>query len=466
MVRLFRHYVPGSLLILGVAEALLLIGAVYAGVELWALEFSGSSKDLVELLFLKAALFAFVILSAMTAMGLYWRELRVSSVWPIFLRVAAAFAFGIIMLSVLFYLVPELFIGRGALANALVVALASVMLVRAAHFYYADHEGMRKRILVVGTGKKASQLEMLRRKVDWHGFTLVGYFHVTGEHDVVASSKILDRSRPLLQLVESLQIDELVIAIDDRRKAFPVDDILECKMRGMAVLDLVTFFERQTRKIKLDALHPSSMIFSDGFSKAILKNYTKATFDVSISLVLLALVWPVMLATAAAIVLESRAKGPIFYRQARVGRNGALFNVLKFRSMRVDAETDGKAKWAERDDPRITRVGKIIRKFRVDELPQLINVMRGEMSFVGPRPERPEFVHQLVEEIPFYNLRHKVNPGITGWAQISYPYGASSQDAVEKLQYDLYYIKNYSLMFDLVILFQTAYAVLWGRGAR
>lgn len=464
MVRIFRHYVPGSLVLLGVAEALVLALSVHGGTALWTFETGGTSKELVEFLGLKSVLFAVVMLSSLTAMGLYWRDLRVSTLWLILLRVVGAFFLGILVLTILFYVVPFVLIGRGALFNAVVLSFAGVIAARTVHHFVADHEAMKKRVLVVGAGTNASQIETLRRKTDWHGFRLVGYFHIPGEHDVVSPDKILDRDRPLLDLVNDCQVDELVVAIDDRRKAFPVDEILECKMRGLEVLDLITFFERQTRKIKLEALHPSSLIFSDGFSKAVLKNYSKRIFDLLSSLVLLAVVWPFMLVTAGAIWLESG--GPILFRQTRVGRNSKPFNVLKFRSMRVDAEKDGEAKWAEKDDPRVTKVGKVIRKFRIDELPQLLNVLRGEMSFVGPRPERPEFVEQLAKEIPFYHLRHKVNPGITGWAQISYPYGASRQDAVEKLQYDLYYIKNYSLLFDLVILFQTAYAVLGGRGAR
>lgn len=464
MIRVFRHYVPGSLVVLGLCEAAIFIAAVYIGAALWATEGGEASKELVTFLFWKALVFTFVMLTAMSVAGLYWRDLRIGAVWPVMLRVAGAFLGGILLLTLLFYLLPNLFIGRGALANAVGIAFFGIVIARTVHFYMADHEAMKKRVLVVGTGSKASQLEMLRRKVDWQGFKLIGYFHVSGEHDVVPEDKILSRGKSLTDLVDEHQIDEIVVAIDDRRKTFPVDEILECKMRGIDVLDLVTFFERQTRKIKLEALHPSSMIFSDGFSKAVLKTYEKTTFDVFSSLLLLAAVWPLMLITAAAIWLESG--GPIFYRQIRVGRNGEPFGVLKFRSMRVDAEKVGGAQWAQQDDPRVTRVGRFIRKFRIDELPQLINVLKGEMSFVGPRPERPEFVDELAKEIPFYNLRHKVSPGITGWAQICYPYGASHKDAVEKLQYDLYYIKNYSLPFDLMILFQTAYAVLWGKGAR
>ncbi len=467
MIRLFRHYVPGSLLLLGVAEFAALMASVYvgAGAELKLLG-GGSAHGLaLDTLLPRAFIFAVVMYSAMTAMGLYWRQLRAGSIWNIAVRVIAAFLLGLVALSLIFYVVPDMFIGRGALGFALLIALAGVLGARVTHYTLSDHEALKARVMVVGTGRKAAQLETLRRKVDWRGFKLIGYVHVYGTHDEVSEDKILDRDKPLLEVVREHQIDELIVAIDDRRKYFPIDDILDCKMNGVDVIDLAEFFERQSGKIKLDALHPSSMIFSDGFSNAVLKNYRKTAFDMAVSLLLLLVVWPFMAATALAIWLEAGGRGPIFYRQERVGRNGARFQVLKFRSMCTNAEQQG-AQWAQRKDARVTRVGRIIRKYRIDELPQLLNVLKGEMSFVGPRPERPEFVEELASEIPFYNLRHKVSPGITGWAQISYPYGSSVEDAVEKLQYDLYYIKNYSILFDLMILFQTAHAVLWGQGAR
>lgn len=465
MIRLFRHYIPESMVLLGLGEAVLLIASVYLGVYIRFSESGLPEGDpSVEWLFAKGVLFAAIVAGSMTTMGLYWRHLRVDSLWHILLRLLGAFVITILILALLFYIVPDLFIGRGALAISLIIAFAGVMAARALHYHFADLEALKARILVVGAGRKASLLETLRRRVDWHGFKLVGYMHVRGERDAVDASKVLQSETPLDQLVDEFQIDEIVVAIDDRRKSFPVDEILECKMKGVQVVDLMTFFERQSGKIRLDTLHPSSLIFADGFSQAVLHKNSKRIFDVLASLFLLLFAWPIMLVTALAIRVES--PGPILYRQLRVGRFGEPFEVLKFRSMRADAEKDGKAQWAQKGDSRVTRVGGVIRKFRIDELPQLLNVLRGDMSFVGPRPERPEFVEQLKQEIPFYDLRHKVAPGITGWAQISYPYGASVRDATEKLQYDLYYIKNYSLLFDFMILFQTAHAVVWGKGAR
>lgn len=466
MIRVFRHYIPASFLLLGIAEFFVLFASVYIAIELRFNQSFIESEQMYDSLMFKAFLFAVVLQSCMTTMGLYWRNLREGNVWGFLFRVTAGFFLGVVILSLLFYAFPELIIGRGALGIALLSSYVGILVARFIHYTFSDHEAMKRRVLILGAGKSAQQLDNLRRKADWHGFLLIGYMHVRGEHDLVDKEKILSTEKSLVDIVEEYEVDEIVVAIDDRRKSFPVDEILECKMRGVMVADIATFFERQTGKIKLETLHPSSMIFSDGFTHAVLKNYSKRIFDVSASLMLLALVWPIMILTAASILIESKGKGPVLYKQERVGKRGVLFNVLKFRSMHIDAEKDGKPQWAQKNDSRITKNGRVIRLLRIDELPQLLNVLKGEMSFVGPRPERPQFVEQLSKIIPFYNLRNRVNPGITGWAQISYSYGSSDRDAIEKLQYDLYYIKNYSLIFDLMILFQTAHTVLWGRGAR
>lgn len=466
MVRIFRHYVPGSFLLLGVAEFFILFASVYLAIEIRFTNSFIEAEGMYETLMFKAILFAILLQLSMTSMGLYWRNLREGKIWGFLFRISASFMLGIVLLSLLFYAIPDLIIGRGAFGIALLSAFAGILLARLIHYVFSDHEAMKRRILILGAGRSAQQLDNLRRKSDWRGFQLIGYIHVRGEHDLVDSKKILSAEKSLVDIVEEHEVDEIVVAIDDRRKSFPVDEILECKMNGIVVIDIATFFERQTGKIKLESLHPSSMIFSDGFTHAILENYSKRIFDVVVSLLLLAISWPVILLAALSILIESRGKGPVLYRQERVGKDGVIFNVLKFRSMSVDAEKDGKPQWAQKNDSRVTKNGRVIRLLRIDELPQLLNVLKGEMSFVGPRPERPQFVEQLSQIIPFYNLRNRVNPGITGWAQISYSYGSSDRDAIEKLQYDLYYIKNYSLLFDLMILFQTAHTVLWGKGAR
>ena len=293
----------------------------------------------------------------------------------------------------------------------------------------------------------------------------MGFLAIEGEEVYIDKNQLINASDGLFDYVEKNNIEEVIVAIDDRRKMFPVDDVLECKLNGIAVLDISTFFERQTGRIKLDALHPSNLIFSDGFVQRRIDQFLKRCFDITASLLLLSLTWPFMIITAFAIMLESGFKGTILYRQVRVGLYDKNFEVIKFRSMTMDAEKNG-AQWAQEIDPRVTRVGNIIRKYRIDELPQLFNVFLGNMSFVGPRPERPEFVKELSKAIKYYEIRHYVKPGITGWAQICYPYGATQYDSRNKLEYDLYYMKNYSIFLDAMILLQTIQVVLWKQGSR
>jgi sugar transferase (PEP-CTERM system associated) len=263
----------------------------------------------------------------------------------------------------------------------------------------------------------------------------------------------------------ALGVDEIVVAVSDRRGgAMPLRELLDCKIDGMQVSDLSTYFEKMLGQIRIDQLHAGWLIFGSGFNHSVVRAAAKRLFDIVWSAVLLVLAAPILLITAACIVLES--KGPVFYRQERVGQGGRSFAVLKFRSMRADAEKNGAPRWAAAKDDRVTRVGSLIRRFRIDEFPQLLNVLKGEMSLVGPRPERPFFVEQLTADIPFYAVRHSVKPGVTGWAQVRYQYGASVEDSLQKLQYDLYYVKNHSLFLDVVVLFETIGVVLSGKGAR
>ncbi len=277
---------------------------------------------------------------------------------------------------------------------------------------------------------------------------------------------LLTLDAPLHVWVQREQVDEIVVGVDDRRGGLPMEDLLECRQLGIAVTDLTTFFERESGRVQLSLTDPSWLVFSGGFDSTPLRQLSKRCFDLAISTLVLLLTWPLMLLVALAICLESGLGQPILYRQERVGVRGKTFHLIKFRSMRTDAEMDGVALWASKDDDRVTRVGRVTRKVRLDELPQLWNVLKGEMSFIGPRPERPQFVADLGEKIRYYSLRHCLKPGLAGWAQLRYPYGASEADAVEKLKYDLYYVKNHNLLFDLLILIQTVEVVLFGRGAR
>lgn len=463
MLRIFKHYIPKSLLMLGVAEAAILLLAIYVGV---AVRFQTSTVETPadsSPLFLKALLFCLVMLTSMTAMGLYQRHLR-HGLRGMFLRIALAFASGFVGMILLFYLFPTVFMGRGAFALGFVTALLGVIGARLVYLKLVHRDNIKRQILVIGTGEKAALIdETLKRRTDRGGFRVVGYVAQNGEEHVVNASSVLFPDVPLVDFCARLDIDEIVVAATDRRKGFPVEEILDCKMSGIDVVDLITFFERQAGRVMLKLLQPSWLIFSDGFGGGMARSAFKRAFDIAASLGLLAIAWPFMLIAIVCIFAEDR--GPIFYKQVRVGQNWKLFQVLKFRSMRVDAEKNG-AQWATKNDSRITRVGNVIRKLRIDELPQLLNVLRGDMSFVGPRPERPQFVEEFSKAIPFYAERHRVKPGVTGWAQICYPYGASEKDTMEKLQYDLYYVKNYSLFLDIAILFQTAEVILWGKGAR
>lgn len=466
MIRVFGHYVPRAFLSLVLIEFAILIAAFYIGVEI-RFDFEENPNQLGEVspLFPKAIAYALVMSGAMTALGLYSRDNRDDS-WGTVVRILASLSAGLVALVLLFYLVPELFIGRGALGWTLLVSAGGIIAVRLIFQNFFDFERMKKRVLVLGDGDQAATINrLLRRKADRRSLSIVGFVRFSSGKPVV-EDRIINHDKPLYELACAHRAETIVIAVDDRRGGMPVNEIVECRMRGIEVLDLLSFVERHSRKILLDGLSPSWLIFSDGFRYGTLRDIEKRIFDIGASVLLLLLTWPVMLITAVAIIAESGGRGPIFYRQRRVGEHGEVFDVLKFRSMRVDAEVDGAPQWASKNDNRVTRVGAIIRKFRIDEMPQFFNVLRGDMSFVGPRPERPEFVEQLSKKIPYYGERHRVKPGITGWAQICYPYGASDKDAEEKLQYDLYYVKNYTVFLDLIILLQTVQTVLWGRGAR
>jgi sugar transferase (PEP-CTERM system associated) len=466
VVRLFRQYIPVAFILLGIIEFSLSMVAVYLGMQLRFLFNGGVQYELYPLL-PKALAFASVLLLALVSTGLYQRRFRFA-IEGMIVRLSIAVAATAVTLALLYYLFSQLSIGRGIFMLSLLLATMLLVVSRVIFFKTLDQDVMKRRILVLGAGETAAQITRhLRRQADQQGFMIVGYIHVHGEHDVVDESLVMRPEVTLLAMAKELQADEVVVAVGERRrKGFPVHDLLDCKLSGIDVVDLQGFFERETGKIKLDILNPSWMIFSDGFNQGKGQSARKRYFDIVVSLALLSLAWPFMLLVALAIKLEGMGKGSILYRQIRVGQHWRLFNVYKFRSMYEDAEKDGKAQWAQQNDDRVTRVGRFIRKTRLDELPQIFNVLNGDMSFVGPRPERPEFVTHLSEQIPYYAERHRVKPGITGWAQVCYPYGASDKDSLEKLQFDLYYIKNYSLFLDLVIILQTAHSVLFNKGGR
>jgi len=462
MIRLFKHYVPYGVLLLGAIDFALLLGSAQAGwaLRLWQVagEFDADAARLPNML-----AFAGALQAAMVAVGVYAVP-ALRSVRFAIARLIVAVALGILLLSLVFFVVPPVSFWRSSLLYATWFALIGMTLVRVALRDLLGGERFKRRVMVLGAGARAGRIEALARS-NGAGFCVVGYIGMNDGPAAVAGGVNRADVTSLPGHLLSLGASEVVLALEERRNALPLNDLLKIKTTGVQVHDFSSFLERETGRVDLDSLNPSWLIFSDGFSSGRrLSGVAKRLFDILASLILLAFTFPLILASALAIVLESR--GPAFFRQRRVGLYGVPFDLLKLRSMRLDAEVGGKAVWAQKDDPRVTRVGRIIRTLRIDELPQIWSVLKGEMSFVGPRPERPQFVADLEARLPYYAERHVVKPGITGWAQINYPYGASVEDAREKLEFDLYYAKNYTPFLDLLILLQTARVVIWPEGAR
>jgi len=385
------------------------------------------------------------------------------------------FLLGSMFVAILSYFVPNLAMGRGVLMFSIIEGFIIISLLRWGSSHLISEDTLKKNVLVLGAGQRALKIATrMRRRSDRRAFRLHGFAKIGNSEDAVSErgGELVELDCALPEYCDRYNIDEIVVAVDERRRntdaggGLPLEELLNCRLSGVEVVDIQAFIEREAGKLDVDLLHPSWIVFSDGFVAHSWRYATKRLFDLLISLVALLFIWPIMLLTTIAIYVDSGFRGPILYRQTRVGLDGKPFKVMKFRSMRTDAEQDGQAVWASKDDPRVTRVGAVIRKTRIDELPQLANVLLGDMSFVGPRPERPEFVEELDEAIDYYDHRHRVKPGITGWAQLCYPYGASVEDSKEKLQYDLYYLKNHSILLDMIILLQTVEVVLIGDGAR
>jgi sugar transferase (PEP-CTERM system associated) len=464
VIRFFRHYVPLNLFLLVLIEALILCGALYAGVSVRFFE-GGAIPSALTPLLPKALTFTAVMLGLMTASGLYDIEWQ-GGVRALLQRLGLSFGLGLLTMSLLFYFFPALLLGRGAFLLSFGLALLGILISRALFIRWVRAGALKTQALVIGTGSRAAQIESLLSKRGRASNTqVIGYLPMGGSHHFVDHARILNTQEPLPDLVARLQINEIILAVRDRREGgIPVQDLLKCKLRGTRILELSSFFERENGHLQLDSMNASWMILAEGFHQGIVRDTVKRLFDLLVSAAMLTVSLPIMALTALLIKLES--PGPVLYRQERVGQGGQNFTILKFRSMCVDAEKDGKPRWAGQNDSRVTLTGRVIRRTRIDELPQIFNVFFGDMSFVGPRPERPYFVQDLTQKIPYYGVRHTVKPGITGWAQVRYPYGATAEDAMHKLQYDLYYVKNHSLFLDLMILFQTAQVVLWGKGVR
>lgn len=463
MIRLFHHFVGVPVLVLSLVEALVLALSIPIAV---AIRFQGQELIAGRGISLLGAGVAFVIViqGIMASFGLYSADAPAKPGERI-ARVLASFFGGLVVLSLIFYVIPEFELGRGVFAISWVVALLGVLAVRSVFLRWRKEEAHARRVLVIGTGKLAKPLDSLEAAPSSRRFTIVGFVELSGIESAVDPSRILAVGSSLRNAVKEYGIDEIVIAVGEfEADKLPYHDLIECKLAGAEVTDLPTFYEREHCRLPIDWVSAGWLVFGEGFRSNRPDRIARSAFDIALGLLLLLLTFPIMLVTALAILIDDG--GPILYRQKRVGMSGKPFDILKFRSMTTDAEKNSKAVWAQVGDSRVTRVGRIIRRLRIDELPQVFNVLRGEMSVVGPRPERPTFVDELLTLIPYYSVRHSVKPGITGWAQVRFPYAASVNDAAQKLEYDLYYVKNRSLFLDMLIGIETVGVVVWGNGVR
>ena len=461
MVRLFNHWFASNTLLQVAFDALLLFLSVVLAV---AFLNRGEIATLTAVV-PDALLFALTMVALNTVVGLYQRNPG-RTIAQTTARIVLSLMLAVPVAWSIFTFLPRAEAWDVTLRLAVPLAFVTFVAIRS----LAAHSGMSpmfsRRTLVLGTGAEAAAVELSIGHLG-HAIRFLGFYPAKKSDAVhqVAAHKVLAGGMDLVDAVRRHRVDEIIVAVRERRGGvLPLRELLDCKLMGVRVLDLSSYYERAVGQLRLDSLHASWLIFGDGFRQGFVRTVVKRLFDICAATTLLLLALPVMLGTAVIIAFESGF--PVLYRQERVGQGGRLFEVIKFRSMRRDAEIDGKPRWATSNDDRVTRTGRIIRKLRIDELPQLINVLRGDMSLVGPRPERPYFVDQLAREIPYYAVRHSVKPGVTGWAQVRYHYSSSLDDAIQKLQYDLYYVKNHTLFLDIVVLFETVGVVLTGEGAQ
>lgn len=460
--RLFKECFSRPIYLILTCDVMIVFVSFYVGIFVrWGEldDFAASVSVHLE----EAVIFAALLILSMFSAGLYYGRLETRGV-QIALRLVASLALTFFGLAVILYAFPDLTIWRSALLIAMVSAFLGTLSLRMLAPNFVDVESLKPRVMVLGTGDQARRIEDLQRQGHPFGFTCLGYLGVDGEPCAVPPSRILAGKDALGQLARDLEVSEVVIAVRERRGQIPLQALLKCRLSGVRIYDYITFREKETGSVDLEEVKPSWFIFADGFPGGMLHQILKRGFDIVVSFIFLILFMPLMIATALAIRVEG--PGRILHRQERVGLEGRPFVLIKFRSMVENAERDGIPQWAATGDSRVTTVGALIRKLRIDELPQLLNVLKGDMSFVGPRPERPYFVKELSEELPYYEERHRVKPGITGWAQLNYDYGSSIEDARHKLEYDLYYVKKYSVLLDITIVLQTVRVIIWPSGAR
>lgn len=448
------------LAILGIIECLVFLACFIAARAVLS-GGSATALSLADMGRLLSLCFIFTII--MFSIGLYtWQCLK--NYIEMFVRLSTAFVLTFFIYGALIYLVAPLRLPASTTILVFLFAWPAITLLRIVFIRVTKLSRLKSRILVLGTGKQAAQIEMLEDASPQTRFVVEAFVALEENTPSVSPDRIVPAHNDLATYAQTKMVDEVVLALEERRGRSPLQDLVNLRLRGIPVTDYQRFVERARGCIDVDALRPSWFFESEGFRSSPAHRVAKRAFDITVSGAVLLFTLPLLLLTVIAIRIES--PGPVFYRQERMGRGGRPFVLIKFRSMREDAESTDAPQWASEKDPRITRVGAIIRKARIDELPQIFNVLKGDMSFVGPRPERPYFVDMLTREIPFYQERHAVRPGITGWAQLNYPYGASLEDAKSKLEYDLFYIKYFSIVFDLSIVLQTARVVIWAEGAR
>ena len=461
MIRVFKHYIPHAVLLLGLFDLLLLVTAGELAWQVRAGQIEMEAGPFVDRIYPHLS-FAAMMLTAMIAVGVYGAD-SLRSMRFACARLLVAVSLGIIALSFIDFMFDVHTFWRSTLAYGMALAIVLLVLNRLVIGGILGTAAFRRRVMVLGAGSRAQRLRDLADRPE-SGFVIVSYIGMNETAPLVEEAIARSAIHNLTRFVENLGVSEVVLALEERRNALPLKDLLRIKTAGVHVNDFSSFLERETGRVDLDTVNPSWLIFSDGFSSGrAVSSVAKRVFDIGASAVLLLFTAPIIVLFAILVKLDSR--GPAFYRQSRVGLYGEKFDVIKLRSMRTDAEAAG-AQWASKNDPRVTRIGNFIRKVRIDELPQAWTVLKGEMSFVGPRPERPEFVADLEDQLPYYAERHMVKPGITGWAQVNYPYGASIEDSRHKLEFDLYYAKNYTPFLDLLIILQTLRVVLWHEGAR
>jgi sugar transferase (PEP-CTERM system associated) len=464
-VRINKYFIHVPYLFLALIEATLHVVALWLG-DYIVHTMAREPFDYSQVGWVEAIIFVLTLSGSSMAMGVYPALATEGRINILLRTLVSYFLLASIILIGYDYLTGEVYFGQKLIFWAVVLATLFSTIARWSFVHLVNISNLKRRVIILGAGNKAAKLvEDLTPLLKGLSIHIFGCIKNNQEDVVVTTVPVMPVPIDWVGFVRANSITEIVIAPDERRRSggnsFPLSNLLDCKLIGVPSNDVIGFYERELGRIEVGLLHPSWMLFSDGFRSSRAGRFSKRLFDIAVASLFVLLLWPFMLLTALMVKLES--PGPALYHQVRVGLHGRPFRIYKFRSMRQDAEKNG-AKWATKNDSRITRIGAFIRNTRLDELPQIYNVLAGHMSFVGPRPERPEFVKDLIEQIPFYDMRHKVKPGLMGWAQLKYPYGASVEDARNKLQYDLYYTKNHSFMMDVLIMIQTVEIVLLGKG--